>query len=80
MAQIDQILNRLDRLPAIPVAVTQLISNLCSSSDDPDKESTAHIVMRDSALTASVTSVTPRGPYTVNGAGRPLTQEPRFTS
>ncbi|MDG1499720.1 MAG: HDOD domain-containing protein [Planctomycetota bacterium] len=54
MAQIDQILNRLDRLPAIPVAVTQLISNLCSSSDDPDKESTAHIVMRDSALTASV--------------------------
>ena len=54
MGSIDQILNNLDRLPAIPVAVTQLISNLCGSSDDPSKESSAHIVMRDSALTASV--------------------------
>ncbi|MFT6713627.1 MAG: HD-like signal output (HDOD) protein [Planctomycetota bacterium] len=54
MASIDQILNQLDRLPAIPVAVTQLISNLCGSDDDPAKESTANIVMRDSALTASV--------------------------
>ena len=54
MASIDQILNQLDRLPAIPVAVTQLIANLCASDDEPSEESTASIVMRDSALTASV--------------------------
>lgn len=54
MASIDEILGKLERLPAIPIAVTQLISNLCDASDDPSKEATAQIVMRDSALTTSV--------------------------
>ncbi len=54
MASIDQILKSLDRLPAIPVAVTQLITNLCGAEDDPAKEPTSSIVMRDSALSASV--------------------------
>ena len=54
MASIEQILKQLDQLPAIPIAVTQLISNLCDSEEDPSKEPTASIVMRDSALTASV--------------------------
>jgi HD-like signal output (HDOD) protein len=54
MASIDNILKSLDRLPAISVAVTQLISNLCGAEGDPTKESTTDIVMRDSALSASV--------------------------
>lgn len=54
MATIDQILKSLDRLPAIPVAVTQLITRLCAPEDDPAKEGLAQIVGRDSALTADV--------------------------
>ncbi|MDF1799497.1 MAG: HDOD domain-containing protein [Planctomycetota bacterium] len=57
MASIDQLLKGLKKLPAIPVAVTQLISNLCNSDDGPDSEPTSKIVRRDSALSASVLRV-----------------------
>lgn len=54
MATIEQILKSLDRLPAIPVSVTQLISKLCAPDDEVGGDSTTAIVMRDSALTADV--------------------------
>ena len=57
MASVDQLLKNLDKLPAIPVAVTQLIGNLCGAEDDPSAEPTARIVMRDQALTAAVLRV-----------------------
>ena len=54
MATIEQILKSLDRLPAIPVSVTQLISKLCAPEDEVGGDTTTDIVMRDSALTADV--------------------------
>jgi len=57
MASVDQLLKNLEKLPAIPVAVTQLISNLCDAEDGPEAEPTSKIVMRDSALSASVLRV-----------------------
>lgn len=54
MATIEQILKSLDRLPAIPVSVTQLITKLCAPEDEQGGESTAEIVSRDSALTTDV--------------------------
>jgi HD-like signal output (HDOD) protein len=57
MASVDQILKSLDHLPAIPTAVTQLITNLMGAGDDPSAEPTSRIVMRDSALTTAVLRV-----------------------
>lgn len=57
MASVDQILKSLDHLPAIPTAVTQLISNLMGAGDDPSAEPTSKIVMRDSALSTAVLRV-----------------------
>lgn len=57
MASVDQILKDLDHLPAIPVAVTQLIANLMGAGDEPGAEPTARIVMRDSALAVAVLRV-----------------------
>ena len=57
MATIDELLKTLDRLPAIPVAVTRLIGNLCGDGDDPAAEPTARIVMRDQALSTAVLRV-----------------------
>lgn len=54
MATIEQILKSLDRLPAIPVSVTQLIAKLMAPEDEVGGESTADIVSRDSALTTDV--------------------------
>jgi len=54
MASVDQLLKNLDHLPALPLAVTQLIGNLCSAKDDPKAEPTERIVMRDSALATAV--------------------------
>ena len=57
MATVDQLLKDLDKLPAIPVAVTQLIGNLCGAGDDLQSEPTARNVMRDQAQTAAVLRV-----------------------
>jgi putative nucleotidyltransferase with HDIG domain len=57
VASVAELLRGLEKLPAIPVAVTQLIANLCGGSDDPGAEPTARIVMRDTALSASVLRV-----------------------
>nr|MBC8451470.1 HDOD domain-containing protein [Planctomycetota bacterium] len=54
MASVDRILKSLDRLPALPLAVTQLIGNLCGGADDPNAEPTERIVMSDSALSTAV--------------------------
>ena len=57
MASVDQILKSLDHLPALPIAVTQLITNLMGAGDDPSSEPTSKIVMRDSALSTAVLRV-----------------------
>jgi len=57
MASVDQILKSLDHLPALPIAVTQLITNLMGAGDDPSAEPTSKIVMRDSALSTAVLRV-----------------------